>query len=90
MKCYHTTLKERIPSILEKGLLPNSEPAFFTSSVPYIMLSLAPWPELHGEKSVVLEVTYPDIKLEFFDNPEGLRWPEAIPASFLKIYTTIA
>lgn len=87
MKCYHATTPDRLPSILCKGLLPNSPPAWFDEPAPYVMLSKEPWRELHGEdrETVVLEVTDPCIQEEYFDDPEGLRWPYRIAPEHLTL-----
>ncbi len=85
MICYHTTTRDRLASILKQGLLPNSEPAWFSSPAPYVMLSLNPWPSLNDD-SVVLLVDDPAIRPEYFDDPEGLRWPRPIQAEALKQY----
>ena len=86
MICYHTTTKERLRSILSGGLLPNSLPTWFYSRTPYVMLSPEPWPDLNGARSVVLEVNEPLIREEYFDDPEGLRWPYIIPPERIRIY----
>ncbi len=85
MICYHTTLKDRIESILKEGLLPNSKPAWFTTRTPYIMLCLRPWYKLNGYASVVLEVNDPKIKKEHFVKTDMLRWPSIIDPKFIKI-----
>lgn len=84
--CYHTTTKDRVESILKNGLLPNSKPTWFTEPTPYVMLSKEPWLDLNGEDSVVLKVTDPAIKLEYFDDPEGLRWPYKIEPQYITPY----
>ena len=88
--CYHITTKDRLESILENGLIPNSKPNWFTSETPYIMLSLYPYwwlyqnrqawglPEVDEREVVLIEIKSPDIKREYFDDPEGLRWGEII------------
>ena len=80
--CYHITTRDRLPSILENGLVPNSKPNWFTSKTPYIMLSLHPYWWLYND-AVLIEVKDPAIKREYFDDPEGLRWGEVIkPENF--------
>lgn len=87
MKCYHATTPDRLASILEKGLLPNSQPTWFDEPTPYVMLSKEAWIDLNGPdiETVILEVTDPRIKEEYFDDPEGLRWPYRIAAEHLGV-----
>lgn len=88
MKCYHVTTKDRLWSILCNGLRPNSKPNWFKSRTPYIMLSRRPYFELYDlEKEVTLEISDPDIKPEYFDDPEGLRWPFPIKPRYIAIMT---
>ena len=83
--CFHATTRDRVNSILEKGLLPNSDPSYFMSPTPYVMLSEKPWWTLHGNDTVIFAVTDPAIKREYFDDPEGLRWPKPIEPCYLRI-----
>lgn len=85
MLCYHTTTRERLPSILVHGLQPGSPPTWFRSPAPYVMLSDRPWWDLNGRESVVLEVDEPAIRPEYFSDPEGLRWPHPVPPERLKV-----
>lgn len=87
MRCYHATTSDRLASILEKGLLPNSEPTWFDEPAPYIMLAKEAWTDLNGPdiETVMLEVTDPRIKEEYFDDPEGLRWPYRIAPEYLGV-----
>ena len=86
MKCYHTTTKDRLWSILCNGLLPNSKPNWFSSPTPYIMLSVRPCFHLiDPDDAVYLEVGDPAIKPEYFDDPEGLRWDKPIKPRYIKI-----
>jgi len=78
MICYHTTTTDRVESIMKNGLLPNSAPIWFISKTPYVMLSLEPLWNLNKSESAVLKISDPRIKLEYFDDPEGLRWPYPI------------
>lgn len=87
MKCYHSTTKDRVSSIMENGLQPNSKPTWFVTVTPYVMLSLGPLPSLNGDDTVVLEVTDPRIKAEYFDDPEGLRWPYVIKPEFIREFS---
>ena len=80
--CYHVTTKDRLASILVEGLRPNSEPNWFQSETPYVMLSLYPYWRLY-EDAVLLEIKDPEIKREFFDDPEGLRWGKVIEPKFI-------
>jgi len=82
--CYHTTAQDRDSSILTKGLRPNSRPMWFSNPTPYVMLSVKPRWDLNGKESVVLGVRDPRIRVEYFDDPEGLRWPHHIDSAFLK------
>ena len=75
--CYHVTTRDRLASILENGLIPNSKPNWFTAETPYVMLSLFPCWWLY-KNAVLIEVKDPDIKREYFDDPEGLRWGRII------------
>lgn len=84
MKCYHSTIKDRVESIMKNGLLPNSKPIWFKSKTPYIMLSLEPCPMMNGNDTIVLVISDPMIKLDYFDNPEGLRWPYKIKPKFIR------
>ena len=89
--CYHVTTKDRLPNILRRGLIPNAKPSWVSSRTPYIMLSLYPYLSLYQHREawglskvnpdnvVLIEVKSPDIKREYFDDPEGLRWPYSIP-----------
>ena len=86
MRCYHATTPERLCSILANGLLPNSSPTWFMSPTPYIMLSLKPWLDLNVSTTVILEVEDPEIRPEYFDDPEGLRWPNPIKPEHLTIF----
>ena len=79
--CYHITTKDRLASILESGLIPNSKPNWFTSETPYIMLSLYPYWWLYKD-AVLIEIKDPAIKQEYFDDPEGLRWGEIIKPEY--------
>lgn len=79
--CYHVTTEDRLESILSGGLIPNSEPSWFTSKTPYVMLSLYPYWSLY-EKPVLIEVKDPAIKRKYFDDPEGLRWPSTISPEY--------
>ncbi len=89
MICYHTTTLERLPSIVENGLVPNSASTWFKVSVPYIMLCEEPWERLHSERlNVVLEVSDPTIKERFFIDTEGLRWNRVIKPEYLKIHSS--
>lgn len=81
--CYHITTKDRIKDILSYGLVPNSEPNWFSSRTPYIMLSLYPYWSLYDEP-VLIEVKDPAIKREYFDDPEGLRWPSTINPRYFR------
>ena len=84
MICYHSTTRERVESIMENGLLPNSKPNYFSAATPYVMLGSVPWPDLNGEETVVLKVNDPAIKGKHFTDPEGLRWPKRIKAGYLQ------
>lgn len=79
--CYHITTRDRLKSILRDGLIPNSRPNFFTSETPYIMLSLYPYWWLNKD-AVLIEIKDPDIKREYFDDPEGLRWDRMIKPEY--------
>lgn len=85
MICYHTTIVERIPSIWKNGLVPGSDSLWWKEPVQYVMLSPNPWWDLNGEMSVVLEVSDPAIKPEYFEDPEGLRWWKVIEPKYLRI-----
>lgn len=82
MICFHTTTRDRVESIMQNGLLPNSKPTWFHSPAPYVMLSPKPWIDLNGNESVVIKVTDPTIKSEYF-NGEGCRWPHRIKSEHL-------
>ena len=86
MKCYHSTTKDRVKSIMKNGLLPNSKPTWFKTRTPYVMLSLEPWSMLNNDNTVVLEISDSRIKLEYFNDPEGLRWAYRIKSRFIKIF----
>ena len=88
MKCYHSTTKDRVGSIMRNGLLPNSKPTWFTTKTPYIMLSLEPLPKLNGNDTIVLVVSDPDIKLVYFNDPEELRWAYKIEPKFIKYWVS--
>lgn len=85
LKCYHSTTKDRVASIMKNGLLPNSKPIWFKTKTPYIMLSLEPLPTLNGDNTIVLEISDPRIKLEYFNDPEGLRWAYKIEPKFIRL-----
>ncbi len=80
--CYHVTIKDRLPSILANGLVPNSTPSWFNSNTPYVMLSLYPYWSLHDGELILLEIKDPAIKRKYFDDPEGLRWPHIIKPEY--------
>ncbi|HEX21420.1 MAG TPA: hypothetical protein ENH19_02055 [Actinobacteria bacterium] len=86
MKFYHTTTKQKLNSIKQKGLLPNSSPTWFNSPTPYIMLSPRPWPDLNGEDSVILEVEINPSNLPKKMDKEGLRWPYPISSESIKVF----
>ena len=81
--CYHVTTKDRLESILENGLIPNSKPNWFESETPYIMLSLYPYWSLY-DNPVLIEIKDPVIRWEYFDDPEGLRWPYPIKPEYFR------
>lgn len=83
MKCYHSTTKARLESIMQNGLCPNSPPEWFSSPAPYVMLYQQPLRYLNGVATVVLEIDSPEIKAEHFKDPEGLRWPNVIPPEYI-------
>lgn len=83
--CFHATTLDRVESIQEKGLLINSDPSYFTSPTPYVMLSEKPWWSLHGDDTAVFAIIDPAIKREYFDDPEGLRWPKSIKCHYLHL-----
>lgn len=85
MSCYHTTTLDKLESILAGGLRPNSPPTWFSAPAPYVMLSDEPWWDLNGSESVVIEVQDPRIKPDYFDDPEGLRWPYHIKPMHLRV-----
>ena len=92
--CYHVTTKDKLPSILKDGLKPNSVPSWFTGKTPYVMLSLYPYWSLYKNRKacgleeveesnvVLIEVKCPEIKRSYFDDPEGLRWPDTIEPKY--------
>jgi len=89
--CYHTTTRDRLASIMRDGLLPNSEPTWFCTPAPYVMLGPQPWPGLNGEQSVVLEIDDPAIPDDAFADPEtglchhdGLWWPHRIAPEHIR------
>lgn len=67
--------------------MPGSQPTWFDGPVPYIMLAKEAWIDLNGPdtETTVLEVTDPRIKDEYFDHPEGLRWPYRIAPEHLVV-----
>ena len=79
--CYHITTKDRLESILKNGLVPNSNPNWFTAKTPYIMLSLYPYWWLYKD-AVLIEIKDPAIKEKYFNDPEGLRWNETIKPEY--------
>ncbi len=79
--CYHITTKDRLPNILAEGLKPDSKPNWFTSETPYVMLSPYPYWWLYKD-AVLIEIKDPAIKPEYFDDPEGLRWPYPIVTEY--------
>lgn len=74
-RAFHSTSTDRLASILEHGLLPCSEPQYFSAPAPYVMLSRAPWADLHGDRTVVLALRMPGL---VWDDDEGCRWGEPI------------
>ena len=82
--CYHVTTRDRLESILKNGLIPNSEPNFFTEKTHYVMLSLYPYWWLY-DNPVLIEIKDPRIKREYFDDPEGLRWPYTINPKYFNV-----
>ena len=85
MKVFHTTTRDRAVLILKEGLRPGSLPTWFSNPAPYVMLAEAPWHDLNGEEGVVLEVNEPKIKPEYFEDPDGLRWPYSISPEKIRI-----
>lgn len=81
--CYHITTKDRLKSILKNGLIPNSKPSWFTRRTPYVMVSLYPYWGLY-DNPVLIEISDPAIKREYFDDPEGLRWPYSIEPKYFR------
>jgi len=93
--CYHITTKDRLPSILKDGLKPNSKPNWFKLKTPYIMLSKYPYWWLYqnreawglkpvdGNNIILLEIKNPEIKPEYFVDPEGLRWGKNISLKYI-------
>jgi len=93
--CYHVTTRDRLSSILRDGLVPNSEPSWFTSKTPYVMLSLYPYwwlyqnrkvwglPEVKQGDIILVEIKDPAIKRKYFDDPEGLRWDRVIEPKYI-------
>lgn len=79
--CYHVTTADRLASILKGGLIPNSKPNWFSEETPYVMLSLYPYWSLY-DNPVLIEIKDPRIKREYFDDPEGLRWPYTISPKY--------
>ncbi len=79
--CYHITTRDRLDSILEDGLVPNSKPNWFTAETPYVMLSLYPYWWLYGN-AVLIEIKDPAIRREYFSDPEGLRWNKIIKPEY--------
>ena len=53
--CYHITTRDRLESILQDGLVPNSKPNWFKAETPYIMLSLYPYWWLYKD-AVLIEI----------------------------------
>ena len=80
---YHSTTCDRLDSILKNGLQPGSVPEWFNKPVDYVMFSDRPWPNLNGERTIVLEVTDPALPGQ--DDPEGLRWPYPIALEHIKV-----
>ena len=85
MKLYHTTLKENMSSILEKGLQP--------SKIGIVYLSEKPNSWWQGDKYMIFEVDMEDYKgkLTTFNEPdldEILCWGSIEP-SRLKVYNNL-
>ena len=85
MKLYHTTLKENMNSILEKGLQP--------SKIGIIYLSEKPDSWWQGDKYIIFEVDMENYKgrLTTFNEPnldEILCWGSIEP-SRLKVYNKL-
>ena len=83
--CYHVTELKRLPDILRYGLKPNSDPYWFSEKTHYIMLSKYPYWWLVGEDALLLEIKDPKITLQYFDDPEGLRWPYNIKPKYINM-----
>ena len=92
--CYHVTTKDRLPNILKEGLTPDAVPSWFKNKTPYVMLSLYPYWSLYENRQAwglsevdknsicLIEIKDPAIKREYFDDPEGLRWPYTIAPKY--------
>lgn len=97
MICYHITTEDRLPSILLKGLVPNSPANRSAKKAPFIMLSKYPvWGLFKNWKKtktkILIEINLPatiknvEIFNQFEDDPEGIEWDENIPPScFLRV-----
>jgi hypothetical protein len=97
MICYHITTEDRLPSILLKGLVPNSPANRSAKKAPFIMLSRYPaWGLFNNWKknkpNILIEINLPDTKhnldifKEFEDDPEGVEWNKRIlPEYFTRI-----
>ena len=84
--CFHTSTEDRMESIEKNGLVPSSDPNWFGKPVDYVMLSPTPWMNLHKNKAnVIYLVQDPAIKREYFEDPEGLRWPHVIKPEYLTL-----
>jgi len=93
--CFHITTEDRLESILESGLKPNSPRNRGTRRNHYILLSLYPNWTLYknfkkNQKQVLIEIRHPEITRDMFlDDPEGLAWDKVIVPKFFRAIVRI-
>lgn len=97
MLLYHVTTEDRLESILQNGLQPNSQSNRSARPAPFIMLSRTPvWGLFKNWKktkpNILIEINLPntkhnlDIFKEFENDPEGIEYEYNIPPScFLRV-----
>lgn len=88
--CYHITTKDKLPAILQDGLKPNSQPSWFKSKAPYVMLSKYPYWWLYDKPAILIEIKDPKIKPEYFIDPEGLRWDKVVKPKYFNAIIDIS
>jgi hypothetical protein len=91
---YHTTTKDRVPSILKTGLKINSKPTWQINPEPWIYVSTIPW-NCTGNATFEVDLSFLDINdcgwaFADADSPPNEKWQlrvfKDIPVKYIKIH----